>query len=68
MMKCVEIKRIIHISQKVFNNFFHFEVICDLFNTVTCKGVCVTYETGFVLDDWVYCTLYIHTTPDYRQL
>jgi hypothetical protein len=21
----------------------------------------VTYKTGFRLDDWIYCTLYIHT-------
>jgi hypothetical protein len=34
---------------------------------VTCKGLCVTYETGFGLDDWIYCTLYIHNTQDYRQ-
>jgi hypothetical protein len=23
--------------------------------------------TGFVLDDWICCTLYIHTTRDYRR-
>jgi hypothetical protein len=28
---------------------------------------CVTYKTGFRLDDWIYCTLYIHTTRDYMQ-
>jgi hypothetical protein len=27
----------------------------------------MTYKTGFGLDDWIYCTLYIHTTQDYRQ-
>jgi hypothetical protein len=27
----------------------------------------VTYKRGFGLDDWIYCTLYIHTTRDYRQ-
>jgi hypothetical protein len=27
----------------------------------------VTYKTGFGLDDWIYCTLYIHTTHNYRQ-
>jgi hypothetical protein len=26
-----------------------------------------TYKTGFGLDDWIYWTLYIHTTQDYRQ-
>jgi hypothetical protein len=25
------------------------------------------YKTGFGLDDWISCTLYIHTVPDYRQ-
>jgi hypothetical protein len=24
--------------------------------------VWVTYKTGFGLDDWVYCTLYIHNS------
>jgi hypothetical protein len=27
----------------------------------------VTYKTGFGLDVWIYCTLYIHTIRDYRQ-
>jgi hypothetical protein len=27
----------------------------------------VTYKTGFGLDDWIYCTLYSHTTRYYRQ-
>jgi hypothetical protein len=27
----------------------------------------VTYKTGSGLDDWIYCTLYIHTARDYRQ-
>jgi hypothetical protein len=31
----------------------------DIINTVTCMGV--TYMTGFGLDAWIYCTLYIHT-------
>jgi hypothetical protein len=31
---------------------------------VTCI---LTYKTGSGLDDWIYCTLYIHTTLDYRQ-
>jgi hypothetical protein len=26
-----------------------------------------TYKTGFGLDDWIYCTLYTHTTQNYRQ-
>jgi hypothetical protein len=30
-------------------------------------GVRATYKTGFGLDDWIYCTLYIHTVRDYRQ-
>jgi hypothetical protein len=31
-------------------------------------GLRVTHETGSGFDDWIYCTLYIHTTRDYRQL
>jgi hypothetical protein len=27
----------------------------------------VTYKTGFGLDNWIYCTLYIHTVRNYRQ-
>jgi hypothetical protein len=34
---------------------------------VTCSEVCVTYKTGFGLNDRIYCTLYIHTTGDYKQ-
>jgi hypothetical protein len=29
---------------------------------VTCRGLGVTYKTGFGLDDWIYCTLYIHNS------
>jgi hypothetical protein len=28
----------------------------------------VTYKTALGLGDWIYCTLYVHTTGDYRQL
>jgi hypothetical protein len=35
------------------------------FNILSRVGV--TYKTGSGLDDWIYCTLYIHTTRDYRQ-
>jgi hypothetical protein len=45
----------------LLHKFNHFIYI------VTCRGLCVTYKTGSGLDDWVYCTLYIHTTRDYRQ-
>jgi hypothetical protein len=34
------------------------------FDIVKCTA---TYKTGFVLDDWIYCTLYIHTVRDYMQ-
>jgi hypothetical protein len=27
----------------------------------------VTYKAGFLLDDWIDCTLYFHTTRDYMQ-
>jgi hypothetical protein len=27
----------------------------------------VTYKTGSGLDNWIYCTVYIHTVRDYRQ-
>jgi hypothetical protein len=37
------------------------------FNIVTRMGLCVTYKTGFGLDDWIYCALYIYTVRDYRQ-
>jgi hypothetical protein len=41
---------------------------CKLFNIFTCWCLRVTYKTGFGLDDWIYCTLYIRTFRDYRQL
>jgi hypothetical protein len=40
---------------------------CNESYIITCRGVCVTYKTGFGLDDWIYCTLYIYTVRDYRQ-
>jgi hypothetical protein len=48
----------------------NFVSTCGLTNeyTVTCRGCCVTYKTGFSLDDWIYCSLYIYTFRDYRQL
>jgi hypothetical protein len=30
-------------------------------------GLHVTHKTGFGLNDWIYCTLYIHTSRHYRQ-
>jgi hypothetical protein len=35
-------------------------------NTVMCRGLGVTYKTGFGLDDWIYWHL-THSTPNYRQ-
>jgi hypothetical protein len=35
-----------------------------LIHIVRCR---VNYKTGFGLYDWLYCTLYIHTTRDHRQ-
>jgi hypothetical protein len=29
--------------------------------------MCVNYKMSFGLDDWIYCTLYMHTVRDYRQ-
>jgi hypothetical protein len=34
-----------------------------LFNIVICIS---DYRRGFGLDDWIYCTLYIHTVRDCR--
>jgi hypothetical protein len=36
-------------------------------DVVTCRVSCVTYRTGFGLDDWIYCNLYIHTVQEYEQ-
>jgi hypothetical protein len=30
-------------------------------NIVTCSDLCVTYKTGFGMDDSIYYTLYIHS-------
>jgi hypothetical protein len=34
---------------------------------ISLSRVGVIYKTGFGLDDWIYCTLYIHTFRDYRH-
>jgi hypothetical protein len=36
-------------------------------NIATCKGLHVTYKRGFGLDDWIYSTLYIPNTRNYKQ-
>jgi hypothetical protein len=36
------------------------------YDSVTCRGYCVTCKAGFGLGDWIYWHL-IHTTRDYRQ-
>jgi hypothetical protein len=42
--------------------------VCLFLCVLSSAGVLsVAYKTGFGLDDWIYCTLYIHTTRDYRQ-
>jgi hypothetical protein len=46
--------------QFLFHQTLHFHIF-------TCRGLRVTYGTGFGLDDWIYCTLYIHTALIYRQ-
>jgi hypothetical protein len=64
------------------HHLFHFHsVVIQLHNAISnliirpiqshfwhrLSPVGVTYKTGFRLDDWIYCTIYIHTTWDYRQ-
>jgi hypothetical protein len=34
---------------------------------VTYWEMCVTYKTGFGLDDWIYCSLHIHKVRECRQ-
>jgi hypothetical protein len=48
-----------------FMNFYITTKSAKCFNTLPHVGV--TFKMGFWLDDWIYCTLYIHTTQDYRQ-
>jgi hypothetical protein len=38
--------------------FLHSSITENILSRV--EGLCVTYKTGFGLDDWIYCTLYIH--------
>jgi hypothetical protein len=40
-------------------------LVCSACKILSLFGV--TYKTGFGLYDWICCTLYIHTTLDYRQ-
>jgi hypothetical protein len=39
-----------------------------LMSVCSVSRVGVTYKTGFWLDDWIYCNLYIHITRDYRHV
>jgi hypothetical protein len=44
----------------IFNNIYIIYVYCYVL------GLCVTYKSGFGLDDWIYWHLF-HTTRDYGQ-
>jgi hypothetical protein len=49
----------------MFGIFQYILLLCNNYDheiTVTCRGLRVTYKTGFGLDDWVYCALYIHNS------
>jgi hypothetical protein len=45
---------------------FYF-IVPEVQKKNTLSRVRVAYKMGFGLDGWIYCTLYIHTTRDYRQ-
>jgi hypothetical protein len=51
-----------HTMQKSQKNLI--DISNDNVHIVTCIS---NYRRGFKLDDWIYYTLYIHTTRDYRQ-
>jgi hypothetical protein len=57
----------------LINNTSFLSLIFDsplkflLTTAVHLSRVGVTYKAGLGLDDWIYCTLYIHTVRDYRQ-
>jgi hypothetical protein len=52
---------IVRVCEQLVHNHIHFIMLI-------LSRVGVTYKTGFGLDDWIYCILYIHTVRDYRQL
>jgi hypothetical protein len=59
------IKRLYLLSYSISDTSFMSPYACTVSRKLS--RVLVTYNTGFGSDDWIYCTLYIHTTRDYRQ-
>jgi hypothetical protein len=56
------------LSGEYFPMKFLWHFLCKEWHTKLLSHVGVTYETGFELDDWIYCISYIHTLWDYREL
>jgi hypothetical protein len=47
---------------------FFYDILKIIINSISLLlRVGMTYKIGFGLYDWIYYTLYIHTTQDYRQ-
>jgi hypothetical protein len=44
-----------------------YKIFVLLYERNILSRVGVNYKIEFGLDDWIYCTLYIHTLRDYRQ-
>jgi hypothetical protein len=55
-------KSIIQVKKMPFFQSALLEVREEILSSVGGGGGCVTYKTGFGLDDWIYCTLYIHNS------
>jgi hypothetical protein len=53
---------VISVSDLVRKNYFR-----NVIERKILSRVGVTYKTGFRSDDWIYCSLYIHTTQNYRR-
>jgi hypothetical protein len=50
-----------------FNFILFLKIHYYYVDIVTYWGLCVTYKTGFGLDNWIYCALHIHKVRKYRQ-
>jgi hypothetical protein len=50
------------IATKILISSIHATILLIFFHIVACRNLLVICKTGFGLNDWIYCTLYIHNS------
>jgi hypothetical protein len=56
------------VGRRILYVAFRVDPLTCIVSTSIWSHVGVIYKAVSGLDDWIYCTLHIHTIQDYRQL